>query len=255
MTNSIIRSALALATTVMIGSAASSASAFTTFFGEDISNSASTPLASFPNATAAEAQFLSSLTGVGTETFESFADNTGGPLNLNFPGAGMATMSGGNGRINSVPVGSTNSVGRYGVSGTNYWEVAAGGTGNFTVNFSEPVTAFGFYGIDIGDFGGQVELVLNDVNNTRLTVNNTIGSSGSTDGSVLFFGLIAEIGAEQFTSISFETTTGQGDYFAFENLTVGFLSQVTTTAVPEPSIIALLGVGFVAIGFACRRNR
>ena len=43
-----------------------------TFFGEDLGLGESTPLSIWPNAKAAESNFLSNLVGVGTETFESF---------------------------------------------------------------------------------------------------------------------------------------------------------------------------------------
>lgn len=251
MTIKFFRTAVLAAATAAAAMTASSANAYMTFFGEDLNNSASVPLSSTPNASAAEASFLSHLTGVGTETFEGFAANTAGPLNLSFPGAGNATLAGGNGSVRKVTQGSTNGVGRYGINSENFWQVAAGGSGNFTVTFSAPIAAFGFYGIDIGDFGGQLMLQLNDGSNTQLTVNNTVGSSGSTDGSVLYYGFIAETALEQVTEISFQTSTGQGDYFAFDNMTIGTFQQVN---VPEPSTVAVMLVGAIGIGAASRRR-
>ena len=239
----------ASAALLSIAALSSPASAYQNFFGEDLSSSSSTPLGSTPNADNARSQFLNVLSGVGTENFEGFSSGTGGPLALNFPGAGTATLSGGGGNVVSQAVG-TASFGRYGTSGTNFWEVAAGGSGNFVVDFSSNVGAFGFYGIDIGDFGGQLQIQLNDTANTILTVNNTVGSGGSTDGSVLFFGIVAESAAEEFTQASFLTTTGGGDVFAFDDMTVGSLAQV----VPEPMTLATLGVGIAGIA-AFRRYK
>lgn len=226
-----------------VGLAPQSASAYQIFFGEDLNNDGNIALIGTPNATTAENQFLNVLSGVGTEDFESFSTGVGAPLGLSFPGAANATLSGGSGAVATVTPGSTNGVGRYGTSGSNFFEVSAGGAGNFVVDFSSSVAAFGFYGIDIGDFGGQLQLQLNDVNNTLLTVNNTIGSGGSTDGSVLFFGIVAEDGDEEFTQASFLTSTGSGDVFGFDDMTVGSRAQV----VSEPATLATLGLGVAGL--------
>jgi hypothetical protein len=72
---------------VMMLCAASASAAYTTFFGRDNNPTPGSP-ATYPNSVAAESNFKSNLVGVGTETFESFADGTVSPLGLTFPGAG-----------------------------------------------------------------------------------------------------------------------------------------------------------------------
>ncbi|MGD1703233.1 PEP-CTERM sorting domain-containing protein [Dapis sp. BLCC M229] len=259
LTKFIASSTLAFGAMVSFGNAP--AQAFQIFFGEDLNNSPFVPLSSTPNASTAESDFLSNLVGIGTEDFEGFAANTTDPLNLVFPGSTgnlTATLSGGNGSVSSVPVGSTNGFGRYATSGTNFWQVAAGGSNNFQVDFSTEIAAFGFYGIDIGDFGGQLVVELSNGTTQQFTVPNTGGSFGSTDGSVIFFGLVAEDASEVFTSFEFLTTTGQGDVFAFDDFTIADIQQIQSPSpvpAPEPaSILGLLAVGAVGAGSKLKRK-
>ena len=139
---------------VILAVATTGALASTTFFGEDLGQGEYVRLTSHPNADAARNSFMAQLVGVGTENFEGFANGTGAPLALTFPGAGTATLNG-NGNVAYVPTG-TNGVGRYPISGNQYWEAGYG----FSIVFSQAVAAFGFYGIDIGDFGGQVMFII-----------------------------------------------------------------------------------------------
>ena len=249
LTRTIVSSALAFGTIITFGNVP--AQAFQIFFGEDLNNSSSVPLASFPNASAAESDFLSNLVGVGTEDFEGFATGTSGPLDLTFPDSDItATLSGGGGRIRSVPVGSA-SAGRYGTSGTNFWELSTGGSNNFQVDFDTAVGAFGFYGIDIGDFGGQLAVELSNGTIETFAVPHTVGRFGSTDGSVLFFGIVAEDHSEKFMSVDFLRTTGQGDVFAFDDFTVGDIEKT-----PEPaSVLGLLALSALGTTFLKRKQK
>ena len=47
-----------------------------------------------------------------------------------------------------------------------YWRVNASGGGQFSISFSRSISAFGFYGTDIGDFGGILSLVLTPADTT-----------------------------------------------------------------------------------------
>ncbi len=91
---------------LLIGVIALSLSTFgaTVFFGEDLGQGEGIRLPAHPNSDAARALFLASLSGVGTEEFEGFANGPGSPLGLSFPGsvgAITATLSGGGSIINS----------------------------------------------------------------------------------------------------------------------------------------------------------
>ena len=216
------------------------------FFGEDLGLGEGTPLAAFPNATAAEAQFLAQLVGVGTENFEGFAAGTGAPLNLNFPGAGMATLTG-SGSVANVAPNTTNGVGRYATSGSQYWETEE----SFGINFSAPVAAFGFYGIDIGDFEGQVTVTTVGGLNQVFNIGNTIGGQG---GGVLFWGFVSTSPVELVTSLSFGNTAAGVDFFGFDDMTIGSIEQVRPV-IPEPGTLLLIGSGLAGLAARRRRNR
>jgi hypothetical protein len=229
----------AAALLLALGAAGSGSAAPLTFFGEDLGQGETVRLAATPNADAARNAFFANLVGVGTETFEGFATGSSAPLAVSFGAAGTATL-GGTGNITSVPTG-TNNAGRYPISGDKYW--TSGET--FTITFSNPVAAFGFYGIDIGDFGGQVTLTLAGGGAQTITVPNTVNGAG---GAVLYFGIIETL---TFTAITFGNSAAGTDVFGFDDFSIGSLEQVK---IPAPAALGLFGIALAGLGMAMRRR-
>jgi len=214
-----------------------------TFFGEDVNLAGGSSItATLANSNAAQAAFFANLTGVGTETFEGFTTGQTLPITVNFSGAGSATLTDptNSSSIFSGPDGA----GRFPISGSKYLETGAGS--GFEITFSSPISAFGFYGTDIGDFGGALALTMAESGGgtVQLPVGNTIGSNGSTSGSALYFGFYDL--TNTYTSITFDNTGSGGvDVFGFDNFSIGSLQQVTPT--PEPGTLSLLGLGLVSL--------
>jgi hypothetical protein len=221
---------------VLIATTAPSHAAYMTFFGHDTGLGEGTPLSSYVNSQNARNNFFSHLIASETENFEGFATGTNLPLNINF-GSDTATISG-TGSVGSVTPGTTNGVGRYAISGNKYVDT----TSNMVLGFSAPQAAFGFYGVDIGDFNGQVTLTLTGGRTETINVGNPVNSPG---GGVLYFGLIATSAADTFTSIQFGNTASGTDYFAFDDFTIASLQE--TQSVPEPTTI-LGTLAFSALG-------
>lgn len=198
----------------MIVAGPPAAMAYDTYFGEDLGLGEATPLPAHPNADAARAAFFAELLSIGTETLESFPEYTYAPLSVVFmdpSGPVTATLTG-DGYVAHVPVGQTNGVGRYAISGTKYWETSD----VFAITFDQPVSVFGFYGVDVGDFDGQLTLTLTDGSTLTLTVPNTVGSPG---GTIIYFGFIDK--DNEYTSVTFGNTQPGWDYFGFDDFTVG----------------------------------
>lgn len=218
--------------------------AVVTFFGEDVNLSGDPTVATPLNASAASGRFFANLSNSGTETFEGFNTGTFVPLTATFSGMNSAVISG-----TGTVVSGNDGGGRFPISGTQYLLTSV--EGGVNLRFSSPVSAFGFYATDIGDFGGQLMLTLTDTsgNLTTLTAPNTMGTNGSTSGSVLYYAFYDR--ANSYTNISISTSVT--DTYAFDNLTVGTLLQPA----PEPGDFALMGFGAIALYTIgrFRRNR
>lgn len=217
------------------------------YFGEN-QNPAGTV---FGAPLAARTAFLSGLSGVGTEGFESYTPNEPftNPLAVSFPGSGggiTATLNGGSFGVVDGNY-DTEDLGRFNTTaGGSKWWLAADA---FSIDFSSPISAFGFYGTDIGDFTGQLTIRLTDLNDsvTDFTVGNTIDGA---NGSLLFWGFIDS--SITYKSILFGNTGGGFDGFGFDDFTIGDIGQIRP--VPEPGTLVLLGLGLAGLGFAKRRK-
>jgi hypothetical protein len=264
---------------VLTALATTKVQAYITYFGELPRASNAIPTYSTfatqhsPSVFEAKDAFLSNDQSVTTcttcsENFESFKNGDAGTLNLSFPGNGITAQLTGNGVVSDSNI--ATHTGLYSspgdlngpITGTKYYEtepVGSSAMGTFTLTFSQAVGAFGFFGTDIGDYGGHAVL---DVfsGNTKLasfTTNNSTSTNGGLTGSALFFGFVANVPSELFTKITFSSSLmGNGDNFGYDDLTVLTAGQVglPEPTVPEPGTIALVGAALLGASLARRRR-
>jgi len=225
----------------------------TTYFGLDqkTGNDELTRMGSWPNADAASASFQAMLSGVETESFEDPPFTDGQAMNgatVPFNSGGVSATFTGTMTVNQVVAG-TNGLGRYPTDGVQYIE---GDSGAFTLSFDTPLVAFGFFGIDIGDYKGQVTLSTLDAADTVLWSSPIIPPSDipTEHGSVLFFGIIDV--DNPFDKISISNSREGVDGFGFDEMTIG--TELNLNVIPAPGALLLGALGTGVVGWLRRRR-
>jgi len=242
MLKTLVCSAVAFAAITLAASASHAAPVI--FFGENL-----TPAGAVSgNPLAARTAFLSNLSGVVSQGFESFTAGAAAPLSLSFTGSGATTLVANLSGTGNILSESTQ--GRFNTTagGSKWWE----SLGVFNIDFvaGSEISAFGFYGTDIGDFSGRVTITLTDVNNvqTELIVANTLGAANA---SLLFWGFVDA--GNSYKRISFGNTNATVDGFGFDDMVIGDRLQIVNQT-PEPASLALVGLALLGLA-ASRRNK
>jgi len=235
-----------LLSAAMIASSSAALAVPVTYYGMDLNPGGVVPVGG--NAATARSSFLSSLTSVGNENFSSFSNNQSAPLTLSFPGSSgnlSATLSALGGTVIAT---SSNPVGQFSTSPSMHLDAGFGST--LSIDFLlNPISAFGFYGTDISDSGGDLVVSLTDTLNNITNYNIIQNSGGVNNGNVLFWGFI-DTGAT-YTKVSIRNTSSS-DRFGFDDMVIGDRGQINQ--VPEPGALLLLGTALAGLCSIKRRK-
>lgn len=263
-------------------------SGYRVFAGKDIGRGFPLTPENYFNSVAAYNRFAGN-TSPSLEGFESYS---GGqvPSSITFEGPNgsvTADLTGGNGRVQTnqvlTPGSGQQFSGRFSVgpneenTGTKFWEVEANDQENtFELSFSREVEAFGFFGVDVGDFNGSLFLdFLGGDGSVLFTVDSQAALGGSLPGggSVLYLGVRATEANRYFQGVRFRTGASllaqsaqssstqdnpgstRVDLFAFDSFSVVAAPGGTQppAGVPAPGTLALLGTALAGLALMRRR--
>jgi hypothetical protein len=238
MTRSLIGCFLAVLLSIAVADAAP-----ITFFGQDAGpGDDAVRLGSHLAADGAQTAFFGALSSKTTLNLDLLPSGTTAvPFTL---GAVNGNLQGG-ATVGTESIASgTDDFGGYPISGNVLWRMDAN---TFTITLSQPVTAIGFYGIDIGDAAGQLSVTLNGGAPVPVTL------SSLTSGNVLYFGLTDL--TSPFSTITINNSVNT-DRFNFDDLTVGFANEdPNLAATPEPATLLLLGTSLAGMAGAAWKRR
>ncbi len=221
------------------------------------------PLANRVNSTVAFNQYLSNLTGVITESFETTAKGTsindlapmlsGVASDFIYTTDSAGTISAGTTDAVSVQkanatTGMTNA-GTFPTNGTQ--GISINSDNFFKIKFGSPLAAFSFWGTDLGDNSNTLTVILRKagVEVGRQPIDYLSANAGNS--SVFFFGAIAQNSRELFDEVQLLSSKAN-DAIGIDQLTVGTAAQVTqsSNAVPTPALLP----GLLALAAGARRR-
>ena len=172
---------------------------------------------------------------------------------------GTITRTGGTGAAGRVENSTTDGAdGRFDTSGDGQWWRTAV---SFEIDFADNISAFGFYGTDFGDFAGTflMELLLADGSSLTYDLLDVMApSNAATNGWLQFFGVVDDTNSDQISGVRFTITQGSSDpddwdFLGFDSFVVGDVA--TSTDVPEPGSLALVGASLLGLAAARRRRK